>query len=172
MSISIPNIFIKKDLDNNNVIVTCLSFSKQIRNKINEIAKTIIKLDLSCCKINGTNLIELVEILKNCTILESLKLGLNSINIDEAIDIVTVITNCSNLKELDLSNNNIILDKTIEQSPSETQESHLKLTVLINKLKECSSLINLNLSCNSIIKENIIEFEKNLPDCIVNWTYY
>ena len=183
MSISIPNIFIKKDLDNNNnVIVTCLSFSKQIRNKINEIAKTIIKLDLSCCKINGTNLIELVEILKKCTILESLKLGLNSINIDEAIDIVTVITNCSNLKELDFSNNNIILDKTIEQSPSETKESSLKLTetlesslkltLLINKLKECTSLINLNLSCNSIIKENIIEFEKNLPDCTICWTYY
>jgi hypothetical protein len=168
MSISIPNIFIKKDLDNNNnVIVTCLSFSKQIRNKINEIAKTIIKLDLSCCKINGTNLIELVEILKKCTILESLKLGLNSINIDEAIDIVTVITNCSNLKELDLSNNNIILDKN-----SETPESSLKLTLLINKLKECTSLINLNLSCNSIIKENIIEFEKNLPDCTICWTYY
>jgi Ran GTPase-activating protein (RanGAP) involved in mRNA processing and transport len=165
MSISIPNIFIKKDLDNNNnVIVTCLSFSKQIRNKINEIAKTIIKLDLSCCKINGTNLIELVEILKKCTILESLKLGLNSINIDEAIDIVTVITNCSNLKELDLSNNNIIL--------AETQESSQKLTLLINKLKECTSLINLNLSCNSIIKENIIEFEKNLPDCTICWTYY
>jgi hypothetical protein len=66
MSISIPNIIIKKDLDNNNnVIVTCLSFFKQIRNKINELAKTITKLDLSCCKINGTNLIELVEILKN-----------------------------------------------------------------------------------------------------------
>jgi len=173
MSISIPNIFFKKDLDNNNnVIVTCLSFSKQIRNKINEIAKTIIKLDLSCCKINGTNLIELVEILKKCTILESLKLGLNSINIDEAIDIVTVITNCSNLKELDFSNNNIILDKTILQSPSETVESSPRLTVLINKLKECTSLINLNLSCNSIIKENIMEFEKNLPDCIINWTYY
>ena len=175
-SISIPNIFIKKDLDNNNVIVTCLSFSKQIRNKINEIAKTITKLDLSCCKINGTNLIELVEILKNCKVLESLKLNLNSINIDEAIDIVTVITNCSNLKELDLSNNNIILDKnsdkTIVQSPSETLESSLKLTVLINKLKDCTSLINLNLSCNSIIKENIMEFEKNLPDCTICWTYY
>jgi hypothetical protein len=169
MSISIPNIFIKKDLDNNNnVIVTCLGFTKQIRNKINELAKTIIKLDLSCCKINGTNLIELVEILKKCTILESLKLNLNSINIDEAIDIVTVITNCSNLKELDLSNNNIILDKTIV----ENLESPLKLTVLINKLKECTSLINLNLSCNSIIKENIIEFEKNLPDCTICWTYY
>ena len=33
-------------------------------------------------------------------------------------------------------------------------------------------LINLNLSCNSIIKENIMEFEKNLPYCIINWTYY
>lgn len=161
-SISVPNIFIKKDLDNiNNVIVTCLGFSKQIRNKINEIAKTITKLDLSCCKINEKNLIELVEILENCKVLESLKLNLNSINIDEAIDIVTVITNCSNLKELDLSNNNIILDKNCD-----------KTILLINKLKECTSLINLNLSCNSIAKENIIEFEKNLPDCIVNWTYY
>jgi hypothetical protein len=168
MSISIPNIFIKKDLDNNNVTVTCLGFSKQIRIKINELAKTITKLDLSCCKINGTNLIELAKILENCKVLESLKLNLNSINIDEAIDIVTVITNCSNLKELDFSNNNIILDKTIV----ETQESSQKLTLLINKLKECTSLINLNLSCNSIIKENIIEFEKNLPDCTICWTYY
>jgi hypothetical protein len=161
-SISIPNIFIKKDLDNNNnVIVTCLSFSKQIRNKINEIAKTITKLDLSCCKINGTNLIELIEILKNCKELESLKLSINSINIDEAIDIVTVITNCLNLKELDLSNNNILLEKNSD-----------KTILLINKLKECTSLINLNLSCNSIIKENIMEFEKNLPDCTICWTYY
>lgn len=162
MSRSIPNIFIKKDLDNNNnVIVTCLSFSKQIRNKINEIAKTITKLDLSCCKINGTNLIELVEILKNCKVLESLKLSINSINIDEAIDIVTVITNCLNLKELDLSNNNILLEKNSD-----------KTILLINKLKDCTSLINLNLSCNSIIKENIMEFEKNLPDCTICWTYY
>jgi Ran GTPase-activating protein (RanGAP) involved in mRNA processing and transport len=161
-SISVPNIFIKKDLDNNNnVIVTCLGFSKQIRSKINELAKNIIKLDLSCCKINGTNLIELGEILENCKVLESLKLNLNSINIDEAIDIVTVITNCSNLKELDLSNNNIILDKNSD-----------KTILLINNLKECTSLVNLNLSCNSIAKENIMEFEKNLPDCIVNWTYY
>ena len=161
-SISIPNIFIKKDLDNNNnVIVTCLGFSKQIRNKINELAKTITKLDLSCCKINGKNLIELAEILENCKVLESLKLNLNSINIDEAISIVTVIINCPNLKELDLSNNNILLDKNSD-----------KTILLINKLKECPSLINLNLSCNSIIKENIMEFEKNLPYCIINWTYY
>lgn len=159
MSISIPNIFIKKD--NNNVTVTCLGFSKQIRYKINELAKTITKLDLSCCKINGTNLIELAKILENCKVLESLKLNLNSINIDEAIAIVTVIINCSNLKKLDFSNNNIILDKNSD-----------KTILLINKLKECTSLINLNLSCNSIAKENIIEFEKNLPDCIVNWTYY
>ena len=160
MSISVPNIFIKKDLDNN-VTVTCLGFSKQIRYKINELAKTIIKLDLSCCKINGKNLIELAKILENCKVLESLKLNLNSINIDEAIAIVTVIINCSNLKELDFSNNNIILDKNSD-----------KTILLINKLKACTSLINLNLSCNSIAKENIIEFEKNLPDCIVNWTYY
>ena len=93
--------------------------------------------------------------------LESLKLNLNSINIDEAIDIITVITNCINLKELDLSNNNIILDKNSD-----------KTILLINKLKECTSLINLNLSCNSIIKENIMEFEKNLPDCTICWTYY
>jgi Ran GTPase-activating protein (RanGAP) involved in mRNA processing and transport len=161
ISISVPNIFIKKDLDNNNVTVTCLGFSKQIRIKINELAKTITKLDLSCCKINGTNLIELAKILENCKVLESLKLNLNSINIDEAIDIVTVIINCSNLKELDFSNNNIILDKNSD-----------KTILLINKLKECTSLINLNLSCNSIAKENIMEFEKNLPDCIINWTYY
>lgn len=161
-SISIPNIFIKKDLDNiNNVIVTCLGFSKQIRYKINELAKTIIKLDLSCCKINGKNLIELTEILENCKVLESLKLNLNSINIDEAIAIVTVIINCSNLKELDFSNNNIILEKNSD-----------KTILLISKLKECPSLINLNLSCNSIVKENIMEFEKNLPACTVLWTYY
>jgi hypothetical protein len=161
MSKSISNFFINKDLDNNNSIVMCLSFSKQIHSKINELAKTITKLDLSCCKINGTKLINLLEILGNFEKLQTLKLNLNSINIDEAIAIVTVIINCSNLKELDFSNNNIILDKNSD-----------KTILLINKLKECPSLINLNLSCNSIAKENIMEFEKNLPDCIVNWTYY
>jgi hypothetical protein len=160
MSTSISNFFIKKDLDNN-IIVTCLGYSKQIRDKINELSRKISVLNLSCCKINETNLIELAEILEKCVLLESLKLNLNGINIDEAIIIATVITNCPNLKELDFSNNNIILEKNSD-----------KTFLLINKLKECSSLINLNLSCNSIIKENIMEFEKNLPDCTIDWTYY
>ena len=158
---SIPDISI--EINNNNLVVTCLKLNNEILSKINELVSEIIVLDLSLCNICNDRSIfcELLKTFRNCNMLETLKLSLNSINIDEAIDIITVITNCINLKELDLSNNNIILDKNSD-----------KTILLINKLKECTSLINLNLSCNSIIKENIMEFEKNLPDCTICWTYY
>jgi len=137
MSKSIPDFFI--EINNNNLIVTCLKFNKEILDEITRQASKIIVLDLSLCNIciDRLNFFELLKIFSNCNILETLKLSLNSINLDDGIIIATALINCSNLKNLDFSNNNLLL-----------YENYDKTEILIKKFQKCTSLINLKLTGN------------------------
>ncbi len=72
--------------------------------------------------------------------LETLKLGLNSINLDDGIIIAEALSNCPNLKNLDFSHNNLSL-----------YENYDKTELLIKMFQKCTSLIDLNLTGNVYI---------------------
>jgi hypothetical protein len=134
---SIPDISI--EINNNNLVVTCLKLNNEILSKINELVSEIIVLDLSLCNICNDRSIfcELLKIFNNCNMLETLKLSLNSINLDDGIIIAEALINCPNLKNLDFSYNNLSL-----------YENYDKTELLIKTFQKCTSLIDLNFTGN------------------------
>ena len=140
MSKSVQDFFVK--INNNNLIVTCLKINKDILYEITKIANKITELDLSLCNICKDRSIfcELLNIFSNCNMLETLKLGLNSINLDDGIIIAEALSKCPNLKNLDFSHNNLSL-----------YENYDKTELLIKMFQKCTSLIDLNLTGNVYI---------------------